>query len=414
MADDRDDDLDWLYRRTGDGAREPAGAEPTAVLRPDEVAGLNAADQQAHGRAARGPGRGSHTAAPPQAPPLRPTARPSSGQPPRPPQPPGRAESRRTRRHPIRRTVLVLLIAWLVFMIGTPVYAFFIANRVDASPAGKRPAEQPGTAILLVGSDSREGLTDEQRRRLGTGSTQGRRTDSMMILYSPPSGRPVLLSLPRDSYVPIPGHGRNKLNAAYAFGGPTLLVQTVENNTGIRMDGYMEVGFLGIVDSVDALGGVEVCLNKPIKDRDAHLDLPAGCQTLDGRNALGYVRMRKSDPTGDIGRMKRQREMIGKIVKKAASPTSWLNPVTYWRLNMAAGQSLTMGTDDGVGEVTTAAAAFMRTASGNGVTLTVPLRKENARTKGGASIMLWDEARSNELFAMIIAGDTDDLDKFVK
>ena len=86
----------------------------------------------------------------------------------------------------------------------------------------------------------------------------------------------MLISLPRDSYLPIPEHGSNKINAAYAFGGPELLTQTVEQNTGLRVDGYLEIGFGGFVNIIDALGGIEMCLPKAIKDRDAHIDLPEG------------------------------------------------------------------------------------------------------------------------------------------
>ena len=104
-----------------------------------------------------------------------------------------------------------------------------------------------------------------------------------MIVYAPPGGQPALISVPRDSYLPIPEHGSNKINAAYAFGGPELLVQTVEQNTGLRVDGYLEIGFGGFVNIIDALGGIEMCLPKAIKDRDSHIDLPKGCQTLERR-----------------------------------------------------------------------------------------------------------------------------------
>ena len=103
-----------------------------------------------------------------------------------------------------------------------------------------------------------------------------------MILSIPPGGEPALISVPRDSYVPIPGNGTNKINAAYAFGGPELLVQTVEQNTGLRIDAYTEIGFGGFVNVIDALGGIEMCVPKAIKDKDSHLDLPKGCQDLDG------------------------------------------------------------------------------------------------------------------------------------
>src|SRR5699024_5440928 len=144
---------------------------------------------------------------------------------------------------------------------------------VDDQPPGERPPHQPGTTYLLVGSDSREGLTDEQRRRLGTGGGEGGRTDTMMVLYVPPDGRPALVSIPRDSYVPIPGHGKNKINAAYALGGPELLTQTVEQNTGVRIDHYVEIGFGGFVSIIDAIDGIEMCIPRDIQDDNSHLDL---------------------------------------------------------------------------------------------------------------------------------------------
>ena len=97
-----------------------------------------------------------------------------------------------------------------------------------------------------------------------------------MILSIPPGGKPALISIPRDSYVPIPGNGKNKINAAYAFGGPELLVETVEQNTGLRIDAYTEIGFGGFVNVIDALGGIEMCLPKAIKDKDSHLEPEEG------------------------------------------------------------------------------------------------------------------------------------------
>ena len=163
--------------------------------------------------------------------------------------------------------VVVLVVLALLWLIGVPAYAWSKVARLDADPGGDRPANQPGQTFLLVGSDSREGLSEEEQKRLGTGSTAGRRTDTIMLVYVPPGGRPALISIPRDSFVPIPGKGKNKINAAYAFGGPELLVQTVEANTGLRVDSYVEIGFGGFVNIIDALGGIEMCLPKAIKDQ---------------------------------------------------------------------------------------------------------------------------------------------------
>lgn len=305
----------------------------------------------------------------------------------------------------------MLVLAWVVFMVGTPIYAWMIGTVVETDYSGSRPADQPGTAILLVGSDGRDQLTEQQRGELGTGDTEGRRTDSMMLLYQPPSGKSVLLSLPRDSWVSVPGNGNAKLNAAYAWGGAPLLIQTIEENTGIRVDGYLEVGFLGVVEAVDAVGGIEVCLDEPIQDRDSHLDLSAGCHNLDGKTALGYVRMRKADPRGDVGRMERQREVIGKVAKKALNPLTLLNPVAYWNLNLAVAHTLGRGADTGPFEAAAGGQVFMGAALGSGYSLSVPVADANA-TRGGESVMLWDEDASQAVFEAIKSGNTEALAKY--
>ena len=123
------------------------------------------------------------------------------------------------------------------------------------------------------------------------------------MLHLPSNGgRPVLVSLPRDSYVTIPGHGSDKINAAYSFGGPRLLAETVQDVTGLRIDHFMGIGFGGLVHVVDAVGGVRLCLKAPLVDPAAGLHLNEGCQTLDGAEALGFVRTRHKFATQDLQR----------------------------------------------------------------------------------------------------------------
>lgn len=323
---------------------------------------------------------------------------------------------KKRKRHPIRNTILLLLtvaVAWVLFLVTVPMNALKKVERVNDVPAGIRPAEQPGTAILLVGSDSRSGLTKEEQQILGTGTTKGKRTDSMMILYQPIKGKPVLLSLPRDSYVQIPGHGKNKLNAAYAFGGAPLLIETVETATGIRIDGYIEIGFGGFVSLVDSVGGIDVCLDAAINDKDSHLNLPAGCQTLDGKTSLGYVRMRKQDPTGDLGRMKRQRWFMSALAKKLITKETIINPVRYWQTNQAITKILVLGENTSFGDMFSAARAMMTISKGHGIELQVPIANANARTAAGSSV-LWDEQLAKELFNEIINGHTDNVEKYRK
>ena len=201
-----------------------------------------------------------------------------------------------------------------------------------------------------------------------------------MLVYVPLAGKPALISVPRDSYVDVPRNGKNRINAAYAFGGPELLVQTVEQNTGLRIDGYMEIGFGGFVNVIDALDGIRMCLPNAIKDRDSHIDLPKGCQTLSGTEALGYVRMRKADPRGDLGRVERQREMLAAVAAKAASPATVLNPVRYWNFCMATADAIKLGRDTSLPETLRLAYAMKRISSGNGLTLTVPVSSTGAST----------------------------------
>lgn len=400
----RDDDMNWLYR--DDSLTDPAG-EPTRVrATPTDAPARRATfseDEVAPRTRAQSATR-----------PLAATPRPGASRPA--PEPgPTRARAPK-RRRPVRTTmrlVGLLLVAWLAFLIGTPIYAWGASNKLDAFPAGQRPADQPGELWLLVGSDSREGLSDEEKKELGTGSIEGKRTDSMMLLYVPPSGKPALISIPRDSYVQLPGKKKNKINAAYAFGGEKYLIQTVEQNTGLHIDHFAEIGFGGFSGIIDGLGGVEICPKRAWKDHNAHIDIPAGCQTMNGPTALGYSRMRYADPMGDLGRMQRQREMIGAMVKKAASPMTVLNPFRWWGVNTGAAKALQTDSDTGVLDLAGLAGPLQQVASGEAYTLMVPVSDPNKMTAAGSS-MIWDEKQAQAMFSEIKQGDTSKLGRFAK
>ena len=406
MSSGRDEDLDWLYGRE----RQQAQPERTRVMpnpsgpAPDSPqSGAPYPPTSPSGYQTAPPRPGGPPAGPPRGPGNR--ARPAAPQP-----------KPAKQRHPVRnffRVLLILLLLLILWLVGVPAYAWTQIVRVDAAPAGQRPADQPGKTFLLVGSDSRAGLSKAEQKRLGTGSTGGQRTDTIMIVYLPPGGKPALISVPRDSYVDIPKNGKNKINAAYAFGGPELLVQTVEQNTGLRMDGYMEIGFGGFVNIIDALGGIRMCLPSAINDHDSHIDLPKGCQTLNGTEALGYVRMRKADPLGDLGRVQRQREMLAAVADKAASPATVLNPVRYWKFNMAVAEAIKLGRDTSLPEALWLAYAMKRVSGGDGLTLTVPMSSTGASTPVGSAV-LWDPARSKAMFSDIARGDTSGLAKYAK
>ena len=313
---------------------------------------------------------------------------------------------RRTRRRG-RRTVsllLLLLVGWLGFTAVTPWHAWSTVSREDAVPAGDRPAAGDGHTYLLVGSDSREGLTAAQKKALGTGSAEGRRTDSIILVHVPSgSGKPALISIPRDSFLPIPGHGKNKVNASFAFGGPKLLVQTLEQATGLRIDGYVEIGFGGFASVVDSLGGVDICVPRNIKDAKAHLNVKKGCQSLDGPTALGYVRARYSDPQGDLGRAERQRQFLGAVMKKAATPGTVLVPWRWWSFTHAAASSVLVGEDTTLLDAYRILATMRKVSSGDALSLVVPVSDVNATTSAGSSV-LWDDGRAGDLFTMLRDG----------
>jgi LCP family protein required for cell wall assembly len=328
------------------------------------------------------------------------------GAPPRPrTPPPARARPgpppRRSGRRPRLRWLLYLLIVWAVFLVAVPVLAWQKVDRVDATPSGSRPAAQKGTTYLLVGSDSRAGLTRKQKRQLGTGDAAGRRTDTIMLLHTG-AGPNLLMSIPRDSLVPIPGHGTTKINAAFAFGGPKLLVKTIEDSTGIRVDDYVEIGFAGFVDVVDAVGGVRICPTQAMKDPRANLDIKKGCQDADGKVALGYARSRHTLGLGDIARAQHQREVVSAVGKKAASPWTVLNPVRYYRLAMAGSRSVHVGQDTGLLATMRFAYAMTRVNGKNGLTCGVPISDLAVH---------WDPVRSKRLFRLIAEDRTADVTK---
>jgi LCP family protein required for cell wall assembly len=258
-----------------------------------------------------------------------------------------------------------------------------------------RPAPSAGTNWLLVGSDSRSDLTEQQQADLATGGEVGSgRTDTILLVHIPGllSTEPAtMVSIPRDSYVDIPGYGMDKLNAAFAVGGAPLLAQTVEQSTGLRLDHYAELGFAGFGRVVDALGGVTVCPPYPINDPLAGIDLPAGCQMLNGPEALGYVRTRAT-PRADLDRMVHQREFMSAMLQRAGNPAVWLNPWRWYAVPHAALSALTVDADAHVWHLAQLGWAL----SGSTVTVTVPIGDYTANEAG--AVVIWDGGIAGSLF----------------
>jgi LCP family protein required for cell wall assembly len=281
-----------------------------------------------------------------------------------------------------------LLLAWVVFLVAVPLWAYAGATKAKFEPQGDRPENDGGTNYLVVGSDARKGLP-------------GRRTDTIMLLHTG-KGPNVLMSIPRDSIVDIPGRGTGKINAAFAYGGPRLLTRTVEANTKIHVDDYVEIGFKGFVSLVDAVGGIQICPKQAVKDRLAHIDIPAGCQEADGKTALGYSRSRHAFALGDIERAQHQREVVSAIGHEVLSWKTVVNPVRYFRVVTGGARSVRLG--EGTGPVALAqfAVAMNRVNGKSGLTCGVPIADLAVN---------WDQERSEQLFTLLRQNRADEIGK---
>jgi LCP family protein required for cell wall assembly len=290
----------------------------------------------------------------------------------------------------------------IVFATGVVAGGYWMDSKLQRIPAladySDRPAKGSGTTWLLVGSDSRQNLSPEQQADLTTGGDLGTgRTDTIMLVHVPGFGSSTpttMVSIPRDSYVEIPGYGTDKINAAFVEGGAALLAQTVEQATGLRLDHYAEIGFDGFALMVDAVGGVTMCPAEPIDDPLAGINLPAGCQELDGRSALGFVRTRAT-PRADLDRMVNQRAFMSALLHRATSPAVLLNPLRWYPMIDAATGAITVDEHDHIWNV----ARLLWSLRGNVATTTVPIGEYTGNDSG--SVVVWDSDVADHLFSAL-------------
>ncbi|MFI6350476.1 LCP family protein [Streptomyces sp. NPDC050560] len=305
-----------------------------------------------------------------------------------------------------RITVGLIIVVAVVLIAGVSTYFWAdskLRREVDLSKVIDRPSGGKGTNYLIVGSDSREGMSDEEKKELHTGSAEGKRTDSMMILHVGDNGN-TMISLPRDSDVEIPtfkgsdsgktypGTGRHtKLNAAYAEDGPELLVRTVEYNTGLRIDHYAEIGFGGFAKIVDAVGGVEMDLDKGFKDKWSGADFKAGKQKLNGQQALAFVRTRHAFAASDLERTKNQQKFLAALAHQTATPSTVLNPFKLYPVMGAGLDSLVVDKDMSLWNVASMFWAMKGVNSGDGTSMNMPT---NGSSGGN---LLWDKTKVKQL-----------------
>ncbi|MGI9666128.1 MAG: LCP family protein [Acidimicrobiia bacterium] len=252
--------------------------------------------------------------------------------------------------------------------------------------------------FLLVGVDDRSTLPDEWDDKFG--EFAGRRTDVIMLAHLVPGQSIQMLSIPRDWQANIPGHGTNRINAAYVVGGPDLLVQTVQSEVGIPINHYMEIDFAGVGAVVDSLGGVTIDFTYPGRDTTSGFQADAGRQTLNGEQAVAYARSRKyqelrngqweSAGGGDISRTGRQQQLLIALFDQVTSPSSAFNLAGFlptFADQITADEGLTLGRMADLGR------DALTLRSGNIDSATVPVRNHKG-SDGRAYVVPTDEAQA--------------------
>ncbi|MFA9430617.1 LCP family protein [Egicoccus sp. AB-alg2] len=290
--------------------------------------------------------------------------------------------------------VRVLAGVLLVLLVAVVLLAAWITSRIPKLDVDGLAGSGSPMHVLVVGSDSREALSPEERRELSTGSAEGERTDTIFLL-SVRGGDAALLAFPRDLLVRRCDGSEGRINAAVAIDGPSCLVRSVRDLSGIPVQHYLQVTFGGFRDVVDAVGGVELCLEEAINDRDAGIDLPAGCQTLDGRDALGYVRVRKIDD--DFGRIGRQQTFLRALAGEIAQPSTLFDPRRVLALSNEMGDAV--ATDRGLGMISLGRLAWGGRALADGRATMHVVPSEPGRTSGGADVLYVRQSEAEPLFA---------------
>ncbi|WP_172385067.1 LCP family protein [Streptomyces sp. MNP-20] len=346
-------------------------------------------------------------------------AGPRRGQAPGGPQGPGGPPAPPRPKPPVnwKKRITWGLVTFLALLIVVSVSTYFWADsklkrEVDLSKVIERPAGGKGTNYLIVGSDSRAGMSDEEKKKLHTGSAEGKRTDSMMILHVADDGGNTMVSLPRDSNVTIPSFkgaesgklypatGRQtKLNAAYAEDGPELLVRTVEANTGLRIDHYAEIGFGGFAKIVDSVGGVEMNIPKDFKDKWSGADFKKGKQKLSGQEALAFVRTRHAFGS-DLERTKNQQKFLSALAHQVATPGTVMNPFKLYPTMGAGLDTLIVDKDMGLFDVASMFWAMKGVTGGDGKSMNMPI------SGSVGSNLVWDKAKVKQLVEQLNNDET--------
>lgn len=306
-----------------------------------------------------------------------------------------------------RIALLSVLAIFLVLTLATGGLALWVRHSIAsgiefiADPFAGIPArapqqkvaagEEPAVNILVLGTDSRTSASDPSQWKEGA-----QRTDAIMIVQVSGDRKTVsVMSIPRDSWVEIPGHGQGKINAAYSYGGPSLTIHTVENLTGIHIDHFAVANFESFVALTDEIGGVRINLKTP--QTLAGKELGAGAQVLDGQQALAYTRERSSLPNGDFDRVKRQQTWMRSIVSRVLTNGTMSSPTALYSFLKTASRTVAVDESFTLNQMQSLALETRHLHSNDIAFMTVPTAGTGTSTDG-QSIVTLDADADTPLF----------------
>jgi LCP family protein required for cell wall assembly len=306
------------------------------------------------------------------------------------------------KRH-IKRNVFIILGVILILLISYPIVLLTYANNslkhiavIKTDQADQEAGDYD--SYLIIGNDSRSKKGVDIKAK-------NKRSDTIMLLIKPKTGIPALISIPRDTYTNIPGIGMNKINASLSLGNEKLLVQSVENLTSVKVKHFIEIGFNGLKDVTNFIGGVNLCLDKNVTDEKSGLKWKKGCHDVNGKTALAFSRMRYSDVLGDIGRTSRQRQVISAITKKINQPSNYLSPQFHFGFIDTISKSIAIDKNDDIFTLAWMFFAFKDASSDTGIHGTLPIDNMgfNAGPSVGSAVKVNTE-KTKQYFKSILSG----------
>lgn len=318
-----------------------------------------------------------------------------------------------TRRRRVRRALLALGVVVVLLSGGAVAYGLTVGKyernvtRVEgvideqATDRPTVPADVEAQNWLVVGSDSRaENGTSGSGAKDRLWKPGMQRTDTMMLVHLSGDGQHITVtSIPRDTWVDIPGHGKAKVNAAFSYGGPPLLVRTVEKLTKVRIDHYAAIDFAGFKAMTDAVGGVDVTIPRTVKDPYNDRVWKKGRHHLDGEEALDYVRQRHGLPNGDLDRIRRQQGFLLALLEKARSRDVLTDPRRLDRLLEATSKSVTVDASVSGGDLRSLVFRYRDVGRSDLAFLTVPIGSSGR--VGDQAVLFLDEAKAKKLFTAV-------------